>query len=328
MYFLGLDGGASSTKCLVADEKGEVVGFGRAGPSNHLHGEEGVARLKRALRGSINEATEELNGNSLDTICLGLTGVDSTGPNRELVINIVKNIIQAKNVILEEDIKIALAAASINQPGIVVYGGTGANAYGKGREGNEVNVGGWGYIIDDKGAGYDIGRQALRKSFRYFDGRGRKTSLLKKIKAHFDCETAQELKRTVYRDDGLPRQEIASLSTIVKKEADQGDPAAQNILKQAGVELSQLALTALRELCPEESLPVYTAGGVFNAGHWLRDSFRKRVSEEFPAVNIMKPEFPPVCGALFLAMELSEEDTSEAFLNSLRKGIKDLPVST
>lgn len=328
MYFVGLDGGASSTKCLVTNSKGKISGFGQSGPSNHLHGEKGIARLKQALRGSIGEAIKGLDKSSLNTICLGLTGVDSTGPNRDLVMDIVAEIIPVENIILKEDIKIALAGASTNQQGIVVYAGTGTNAYGIDERGKKVNVGGWGYIIDDKGAGYDIGCRALRESFRYFDGRGRSTTLMDSIKNHFDCETAQELKRTIYQDDGLPRQEIAALSTIVKEEADKGDSAAQTILEQAGSDLSELAITALDKLSTARTnLPVYRAGGVFNAGHWLLDSFKKEIHEEFPEIEILRPKFPPVCGALFLALDSTNQEIDENFLNSLRTGLKDLPIS-
>jgi len=35
-YYLGLDGGQSSTTILIADETGRVLGRGRGGPCNHV----------------------------------------------------------------------------------------------------------------------------------------------------------------------------------------------------------------------------------------------------------------------------------------------------
>ena len=34
-YFAGIDGGQSSTTCLIGDETGLVMGVGEAGPCNH-----------------------------------------------------------------------------------------------------------------------------------------------------------------------------------------------------------------------------------------------------------------------------------------------------
>ena len=44
MYFLGVDGGQSSTKAVIGDEDGHILGRGEAGPCNHV--EEGVGRQK------------------------------------------------------------------------------------------------------------------------------------------------------------------------------------------------------------------------------------------------------------------------------------------
>ena len=52
-YFLGVDGGQSSTTALIGDESGRVVGFGRAGPCNHVGTGEGRAKFLAALGGFI-----------------------------------------------------------------------------------------------------------------------------------------------------------------------------------------------------------------------------------------------------------------------------------
>ena len=53
-YFLGADIGASKTHILIADETGQAVGFGQAGPGNHET--VGYDGLRAALRTATDQA--------------------------------------------------------------------------------------------------------------------------------------------------------------------------------------------------------------------------------------------------------------------------------
>ena len=55
MYFLGVDGGQSSTKAVIGDESGRILGRGEAGPCNHV--EEGAGRQK--LTAAVSESVQQ-----------------------------------------------------------------------------------------------------------------------------------------------------------------------------------------------------------------------------------------------------------------------------
>ena len=55
-YFLGVDGGQSSTTAVIGDETGRVVGVGYGGPCNHVGAAEGRAKLVGAIQSSLREA--------------------------------------------------------------------------------------------------------------------------------------------------------------------------------------------------------------------------------------------------------------------------------
>ena len=55
-FFLGVDGGQSSTTALIGDATGRIVGVGRGGPCNHATAEEGRDRLQRAVSESVSQA--------------------------------------------------------------------------------------------------------------------------------------------------------------------------------------------------------------------------------------------------------------------------------
>ena len=44
-FYLGIDGGQSSTTALIADETGCVIGAGHGGPCNHVAGPEALSRF-------------------------------------------------------------------------------------------------------------------------------------------------------------------------------------------------------------------------------------------------------------------------------------------
>ena len=77
--YLGVDGGKSSTIALVGDEDGRVIGYGRAGPSNHVEEiEQGRIKFVRAILDCVSQACMQA-GLSLDTTrfqaaCLGFSG--------------------------------------------------------------------------------------------------------------------------------------------------------------------------------------------------------------------------------------------------------------
>src|ERR1035438_8300227 len=77
-YFLGVDGGQSSTLALIGDASGRVLGAGRGGPSNHVAAPEGRAKFTGAIQSCVTAACGEAGLNAASTrfasSCLGFSG--------------------------------------------------------------------------------------------------------------------------------------------------------------------------------------------------------------------------------------------------------------
>ena len=77
-FYLGVDGGQSSTKALLADETGKVIGRGRGGPCNHVASTEGRSKFLSALGDCLRQAYHEAGLESTSvhfaSVCLGLSG--------------------------------------------------------------------------------------------------------------------------------------------------------------------------------------------------------------------------------------------------------------
>ncbi|MGC9529332.1 MAG: BadF/BadG/BcrA/BcrD ATPase family protein [Candidatus Bipolaricaulaceae bacterium] len=319
---VGVDGGATSTKCLAVDETGAVHGYGRGGPSNHLHGQRGVQRLRSALQGALEAALGRAGRPRVASLCLGMTGVARGRPSAAIVEQVAADYVAADHIQVYNDLEIALVGASLGQPGVLVYAGTGTNTHGVNDAGERVRVGGWGYLIDDEGGGYDIGRQALKWAFRALDGRGRPTVLCDKLKDHFGCHSMTGVRERVYQDDGLSRPEMAALALLVWQAAEEGDPVAREILAGAGSRLAETALVAIRKLNMKgRPVDVYPAGGVFRAGRWVLEPFTAALSRAAPLATVRPPRFPPVVGAVLLALRPLDTQPDSRFLNRLTTGL-------
>ena len=323
MRILGVDGGQSSTRCLAVDEDGRILGYGTAGPSNHAQGEAGRRRLRSALRDSICQALASDTLESVDSIVLGMTGIGRTLGQPALVESFVREFVLPRAIAVYNDLKIALMGASVGEPGIVVYAGTGAHTFGVNERGDEVRVGGWGHIIDDEGAGYDLGRRALQSVFRAEDGREPPTVLRARLLTHFHCDSLSELRNRIYEDQGLDRSEIATLSKLVGEAAAEGDGVAEAILQRAGETLAKTAVVALQKLEQKGKPVVYYAGGVFRSGVLL-DAFTWSLTSQTSDVDVHPPRFPPVVGAILLGFRLLGLEPGAPILEALAQGISHI----
>lgn len=316
---IGVDGGQSSTRCVVADMDCNILLKKTGGPSNHITGKKGIMRLEKALDESLDAAVKKLPAESrIRAICLGMTGVADKSQTSQIVKEKAKKIVSAEVFKIVGDARTVFMGSTAGRPGICVYAGTGSIAFGKNEEGRVTRCGGWGHIIDDAGGGYDIGRQCLKAAFRGIDGYGPRTSLSDRILKQFGSSSPRAVVQKIYFEDFLPRFKIAELSKIVSEEAKNGDQVAIEILKNAAVNLGKLIICVARKLGMINDIFLYTAsGGVLQAGDIILDSLKRSVLEEAPLAQYEKPLCQPVCGALIICLNELGVALTDTRLNKL-----------
>jgi len=295
-YYLGVDGGQSSTTALIGDESGRAVGRGTAGPCNHVGAAEGRHKFTAALTASLAEARSQA-GIAEDTefraACLGFSG----GPADKEAL--VREMVPARELSLSHDAMIALAGATAGKPGVIVIAGTGSIAFGRNALGRTARAGGWGYIFGDEGGAFDIVRQALRLALQYEEGWGAETALHGALLEAAGTKTANELMHLFYTDD-YPRDRIAAMAGVVSRTAKDGDVMALDVLRAAGHELAGLAAAVRTHLfAPGEDALISFAGGVFEDPE-VRAKFSS-LAEMTEGARCMEPEYGPADGALLEA---------------------------
>ena len=137
--------------------------------------------------------------------------------------------------------------------------------------GQRIRAGGHGYLLDDDGGGFSIGRAALRAVLRRADdvGDAPDTALARRLYGAIPGADWDRVRAYVY---GGGRGAVAALVPLVVQAAADGDGEARAILAWAGEELARLARVLLRRC--GEARPVALAGGVAKVGGELEGSFR------------------------------------------------------
>lgn len=296
-YFLGVDGGQTSTTAVIGDADGKIVGWASAGPCNHVAGAEAKAKFLRVMGECVSQAARragiEQARYHFKAACFGMSG----GPADKAAL--LRELIDAEHWIVTHDAMIALAGATSGEPGIVVIGGTGSIAFAQNARGETARAGGWGYLFGDEGGAFDIVRQALRAVLREHEGWGGRTALTPALIEAVSATDADQLLHLLYTPD-WPRQRVASLAEIVNRIAEDGDPVAIGTLHNAARDLALLAASVRRQLWNEgESARVAWVGGVFRSAILL-ERFRAVVSLEGNTV-CEAPKHGPAAGALLLA---------------------------
>jgi len=213
-YVLGIDGGGTKTVGMAADMQGNVLGRGVSGASNYQ-----TVGLDQAVA-AINEASEQaarVADGKCKAVCLGLAGV-AREKDRSLLLPAIEKLDLAEKIILEHDAAIALAGALACEPGVVVLAGTGAMAFGINYSGAKRRANGWGSVLGDEGSAYYIGRCALTAACKAYDGRGPKTTLIKRLMEHLDLDDFTDIVREIYGKQTSPK-DIASLAPLVSQVA-------------------------------------------------------------------------------------------------------------
>ena len=299
----GIDGGASKTVALIADENGRILGKGRAGPSNYHN--VGVQAATLAIKTALKRARLDAGTTEKPEIAVvALAGIDS---KHDMITasHFVKNSKIAQTSIVIHDSVAALYATTKGRPGIVVNSGTGSFAAGINSKGTYARAGGWGYIVGDEGSAYDIGLKAIKMAFRSFDGREKSTQVIEILKQRFRIKEVDDLVTQIY-NIGLTVEQIAAVAPLVIKSTGK-DMISRKIVNEAGTQLGELVCAvAIRLRMTKQEFPVAAVGGNFKSGGYLLRSLKFKVRQGCPYARVIQMHVEPAHGSLSIALEASK----------------------
>jgi N-acetylglucosamine kinase-like BadF-type ATPase len=305
-WIISVDGGGTSTEVVLADIHGTPVGEGHSGPSNAKA--VGVEAAMKSLDDGIKAAFESagLAPEPVAVASLGLAGFDRD-EDREILSKWADggSVVQIGKLILTNDGQLVLAAGTSEGWGVGIIGGTGSIAVGKSPSGEFARAGGWGHLIGDEGSAYKLVMDTLRFIAKSVDGRMPReaTSQIlnqKVMHALGLTDDPNGIVSVIYQPE-YDRARLASLAPSVI-EAIRAEPRLIPVLlKPAGIELAEAALSVARKLqIPAGKLPVGLAGSFLLGTQEIRDALVLHLERQGYQPEIR--EVPrPVLGGLVLA---------------------------
>ena len=297
-YYLGIDGGGTKTRCVLADET-TVLAKAMSGGSNIVRLGEGQARgsLHSAIRQAC--ATAKISPDRIHAICIGAAGAarpEIAAKIRNILAELISETALPRIEVVG-DTEIALEAAFGAGPGVIVIAGTGSVAYGRDAAGRTARAGGWGFAVSDEGSGHWIGRRAISAILSARD-QSRKTALTDMVLQAWKLTSIDEL---VQQANSTPAPDFPRLFAIVLRAAAEADSIARDLLSDAATKLAELAAIVVRRLAPHAPdvvLPVAMTGSVFRQSPHVRQVFYNTLETSFPGIDVRQDPVDPVEGAL------------------------------
>ena len=325
-FYAGLDAGGTKTHCLIADEAGNVLGFGASGPGNYeVAGTDAARReIQRALNAALESAGIELA--DLSAVGLGVAGADIDDDFVMLEQEVFGPVLGTLRRDFKNDSAAALRGGTHNAFGIVIACGTGCVCAGRDRNGVFHRVGGHGDEFGDECSGTSIGLEGLRAVFQAREDIISATKLTELFVARAGASDVDELFYRLYQQSITPAS-LEPMAPLVFDAALEGDSAACAILTRGGAYLGAMVNAVARKLgmCGDV-FDVVMAGSVFKGSSpHLIDSMASVVRAACPNAALVRSVYDPVVGALLMGLDLdnavSEETypTLESSLSSLER---------
>jgi N-acetylglucosamine kinase-like BadF-type ATPase len=304
-YFLGVDIGATKSHALIADETGQAVGFGTAGPGNHeVVGYDGlIVVLDNITRQALERAATTRA--DLAGAGFGVAGYDwpsERAPTLEAIATLGLDC----PVDTVNDTVIGLLAGVSEGWGIAVVGGTGENCWGWDQNRRVGRVtGNGGYLGEFGGSGW-VAMRAVQAVSRAWSLRGPQTALTDMFLQKTGAKDASDLLEGL----ALDRFHIdARYAPSVFQTALAGDEVAKDVIRWAGEELASLVIGVIRQLAFEDQeFEIVLIGSLFDGGSLFLDPMKIAIEKVAPLARYVRLEAPPVVGGVLLGMEIAGVD--------------------
>ena len=322
--FLGVDGGGTKTALCLVSGQGQVLARLEAPGTYYLDPASAgdVGQVAAVLGAAVPEvcALAGVDPLEVDYAFFGLPAYGEVSADRPALDAAPRAALGHDRYRCDNDMVCGWAGSLALVDGINVVSGTGSISYG--RHGKRAaRVGGWGELFGDEGSGYWVGVRALQAASQMSDGRLPAGPLLSLLRERLELATDLDLIDVVLNRWRSDRGRVAGLSRLVVEAARLGDPAAAQILVDAGAELARLveATRAQLQFAEDDTVRVSYSGGMF-AVLEVVDRFGQALVDSSTPYALMLPQLPPVVGAALYAASLAGQPLGPTAVQRLGQG--------
>ncbi len=300
-YLIALDSGGTKTKTITFDTEGHIHGVSTAYGCNPL--DMGVETARTRLRDILCEAVAQAPG----TVTAIYAAAAGSGYYRESEFpNLSAQEIGVQKLFIDDDGRSVISSEmSHAEQGCGLICGTGSSMWIRQKGSRKLeHTGGWGYLLDNLGSGYSLGRDALHAVCLARDDRAPQTLLSELVEAELNDDLVTGIPQ-IYAGG---RRRIASFAYTVFHAAERGDEVAQRIMWENAGHIADLIWWADRRL--EGEYTVIMGGGIVSAFPEYMEAIRQRSPER---AQLRVAQAPPVYGAAVEAMAMTGRTVDETF---------------
>jgi N-acetylglucosamine kinase-like BadF-type ATPase len=316
MFHLGVDGGGTKTTAILCDAQGGIIRTIRMGPGNISVLDRGsVAQLIR------NILHELLAGESLDEIQWGTFAFAGAGrPEEKKTVHDLIKTAGLNQFTVMSDAEILYYSIFADQPGILISAGTGSICLLRTEKGKFQQIGGWGYLLDDEGSGFDIGRMAIRSVLQELVERDTPSNFSKKLLLFYGLENPANLISIIYSSVNPPNL-VASCARLVCDLAEDNDPVAVLVLSKALDSLIEFVTQAIDffKKRGETVNQIALAGGILHDNIYVNRQFREKMKENKLNFTYARQEYEPAAAGVLYSMQKTGVQATKPFLEKLKK---------
>lgn len=302
---IGIDGGGTKTEFVLCDENGNVLNRIVHSSSNPV--DIGMENACNILKSGITQLLKD--NERIDGMFAGISG-GSVSDNKEIMAFFIKETFPDAHFDNGSDAMNVISAGLKEDDGIILIAGTGCCAFA--RKGKMLSrIGGWGYLFDGAGGGYDLGSAAISAVLKAYDETSPKTVLTELFKTQMNIDAPMEISR-IYAGG---KRFIASFAPLVFKGYEMDDAVSKEILEKT-VNYWALIIKKSMEKVPN-SKKIALAGSLFKQKDIVLHMLKEELSED---CEIILPGLPPAYGAVREALKIAgiypSQEIEENFLRT------------
>ncbi|MCR8660637.1 BadF/BadG/BcrA/BcrD ATPase family protein [Paenibacillus endoradicis] len=297
---VGIDGGGTHSRVMVADTKGMILSYVERGSSSIYKDLQARENVYQALKQALHESGKDIS--EVVTLVAGIAGYDSKAD-----LNWVERLTDLPELkcakLHVNDAVVAHSGALLSEPGIIVISGTGSIIFSVTEEGKQIR----NYDLHQYAAsaarflGYDAIYELLAGNVQEQD-----QQLVQSMLQFWGVTSVEQLSLLALKgfitDQRERDRRFSELAPIVTENAMKLSPLAQTVCNRA-IHKITVGVKILASYFLESEVKVSLIGSVVNSEYFQQQLSSRMIEGNNKKYRLVSPAFSPVAGAVLMALK-------------------------
>jgi len=312
---IGIDGGGTYTRVVVADLKGNILGFAKSGRSHPGKNLSPSKNIKQAIIEALKQANQSVH--SVKCFVGGFAGLNDPS-DKEWAMEYVRSSGIKGPIYCMNDAEVAQFGAFLGQPGIIAIAGTGSIILGRNETGAIIRNYDFHHTCQASARflSYFAIYEMITQKITYED-----RAFINEVLKHWNVNSINELRLLAAKGFSPNRieaiQHLSNMGRIVTEYAVTGNSIVYKACENA-VKTLVTGIQLVSSMFASAVVPVSFGGGVVS--HTLfQNLLKERLSYDDNIVDFdfQTPILPPVLGAILYAYHELEINTDNKIKEKL-----------